>query len=93
MKKVKVLFMSLGMVALFSLGACKKEESVKSLSCADAATAVSNAATTYGTSPTIANCNAFKSALKNALSACKTAYTQGQIDDLQAEVDAIECVD
>ena len=65
MKKVKILSMSLAMMALLSTGACKKDK----LSCEDAAQAVATATTTWATASNEANCNA----LKDAIDACDDA--------------------
>lgn len=88
MKKVKVMFLSLGLMALLSTGACKKEEE---LSCADATTAATNAGTAFAANPSEATCNALKDALSAGLNACRTGYTQAQIDAAQAQINALDC--
>ena len=69
MKKVKILSMSLAMMALLSTGACKKDK----LSCEDAAQAVATATTTWATASNEANCNALKDALNDAIDTCDDA--------------------
>lgn len=82
-----MMFLSLGMVALLSTGACKKDK----LSCEDAVSAISAATNTFASAPTEANCNALKNAYSDGLDACKSSYTQAQIDVLQAGIDALDC--
>jgi hypothetical protein len=89
MKKVKIMFLSLGMVALLSTGACKKDK----LSCEDAATAASAATNAFASSPTEASCNALKDAYSDILESCKSSYTQAQLDAAQAGLDALDCSD
>ncbi|MBK6338713.1 MAG: hypothetical protein IPN93_15820 [Bacteroidetes bacterium] len=89
MKKVKIMFLSLGMVALLSTGACKKDK----MTCEEAASAASSASSAFLSSPNEANCNALKDAYSDILESCKSSYTQAQLDAAQAGLDALDCAD
>lgn len=91
MKKVKMMFLSLGMVALLSTGACKKDDDEPALTCDEATTAATAAATAFATTRNEANCVTLKTALTNKLNACKSGYTQAEIDAAQAEIDRYDC--
>ncbi|MBK6338712.1 MAG: hypothetical protein IPN93_15815 [Bacteroidetes bacterium] len=67
MKKIKIMFLSLGMVALLSTGACKKDSDSK---CDDALDKVASTFAAFDASSTAANCAAYKSAINEVLSNC-----------------------
>ncbi|NJK95437.1 MAG: hypothetical protein HC905_11460 [Bacteroidales bacterium] len=74
------LFYLLFVVILFGNESCKKDKESDPDLCAtawsvatqDELTAVINAAMTYGNTPTVANCNAYKSAYQAYINAMKT---------------------
>lgn len=82
MKKVPSLFLGIALLSLSLtlVQSCSKKNQVDN--CTDLINQVNAAEITYGTNPTIANCQAYKTALNNLLSCPvitaqeRTAYQQ-----------------
>ncbi len=86
--KLSVFIVAIGI--LLSYG-CKKDEPVVSAdACAANATLVSNAATTFGNSPTKANCEAYFATVKKYLDSCP-GLTTAQRAQYNAEIAAAKC--
>jgi hypothetical protein len=71
--------------------ACKKDEPVVSVdSCVANAELVSKAATTYGNTPTKANCEAYLATINKYLDSCP-GLTTAQRADYKAQIAATKC--
>lgn len=86
LKSTLVLSSYLCFVLLFSY--CKKSSSPSPVNCSTNAVKVSDAISTWGSNPTIANCEAYKNAVKDFYKSCPTFYTgatKKDLDDFLAE--------
>tara|TARA_R110002072_G_scaffold235697_3_gene393342 strand:- start:7826 stop:8077 length:252 start_codon:yes stop_codon:yes gene_type:complete len=83
---MKKLILSIATVAVFAFTSCSSDDDNGGKSCEELTTELSAAAEAYGEDPSVANCNAFKSAIE--------AYVNKDCEDaesLEAVLELLEC--
>jgi hypothetical protein len=85
--KLSVLLLATSLMLSYS---CKKDEVVSVDACSTNAGLVSKAATTYGNSPTVANCQAYLASINTYLDSCP-GLTTAQRADYKAQIAATKC--
>ena len=86
--KLSVFVLATSLILSYS---CKKDEAVVSVdACATNADLVTKAATVYGNSPTVANCQAYLASVNKYLDSCP-GLTTAQRADFKAQIAATKC--